>query len=440
LLSVNHIISDPNAKSPEQDEEVSLSELLSNIRSDKELSDLTLRSSDGELIHASRNILAGRSKVFRAMLIGKYSEAGQSEVKVGFEGRILKSIVDYCYTDEIEQFDILAEEPLSLTRAIIQLYLAADYFGLTQLKVKAAKQARRCMHKCLPTACTFFNQALANDAIMEEIKDLALSFIRKSPKAVLMLDPSASCTNEMGVNVLSQSAVSEILQDPYLEEEEVEVILFQALEAWSKASNPEPHEAKRGGNNNSNQSKKRKDAASELSHFIRLKRIKPSDLSTTVASSGLISSDRLFDAFKDHALCRENNMPLVTRRKAVLEWFESGDEEFSPTLCVMDTMLYFEAFQDGQKHAWSICIEAIGVGRCSPGLAIACYSELSDGSQGYKCCVCDFSGRVENRMNHVNRTPSIPSGECGYLHIGTQRSRERVFDCVFEWGRSNDNC
>jgi hypothetical protein len=54
---------------------------------------------------------------------------------------------------------------------------------------------------------------------VEEIKDLTLPFIRKSPEEVLILDPSESCMHEMGVNVLSQSALSKILQDPCLEGE-----------------------------------------------------------------------------------------------------------------------------------------------------------------------------------------------------------------------------
>jgi hypothetical protein len=238
---------------------------------------------------------------------------------------------------------------------------------------------------------------MGNEAI-EEIKDLALSSIRKRPEAAL--DPSNACTNSpVGVNALSQSALSEILRDPRVEGEEV--ILFQALEAWSKASNPEPNEADWGGNN-SNESKKRKDAASELSHFIHLKRIKPSDLSTTVASSGLISSDRLLGAFKEHALCRENNVPLVTTRKAVLGWLATGQAILCQNKCNLNSILSCEPFHDG-LHVWSIGILDVpddDDGRDRSELGIACNSPLqatllsTSNERCPKSFVCDFQGNA----------------------------------------------
>jgi hypothetical protein len=39
------------------------------------------------------------------MLFGKYSEAKNSVLKVEYEGRVLKAVVDYCYTNHAVIFD-----------------------------------------------------------------------------------------------------------------------------------------------------------------------------------------------------------------------------------------------------------------------------------------------------------------------------------------------
>jgi hypothetical protein len=118
---------------PEDD--LDISRVLSKLRTDEELSDLTLEGSDCEQIKTNRCILAVHSKVFQVMLFGNYSEAKSSVVKVEYEGRVLKAIVDYCYTNHAALLD---ETPCddSWARAMVRLAAAADFFGLSLLRKK----------------------------------------------------------------------------------------------------------------------------------------------------------------------------------------------------------------------------------------------------------------------------------------------------------------
>jgi hypothetical protein len=65
--------------------------------------DVELLEADGPKITAYRVILAARSKFFQALFYGDFSEgtspAGNSPVKLEFDGNSLRLIVEYCYTD-----------------------------------------------------------------------------------------------------------------------------------------------------------------------------------------------------------------------------------------------------------------------------------------------------------------------------------------------------
>jgi hypothetical protein len=61
-------------------------------------SDDELQGTDVERIPTRRDLLAARSKVFETMLCGNFAEASKSVVPVGYDGPILRAIVEDCYT------------------------------------------------------------------------------------------------------------------------------------------------------------------------------------------------------------------------------------------------------------------------------------------------------------------------------------------------------
>ena len=62
----------------------SLSKVLSDLRSNDKLSDVTLEGNGGRKLRANRCILAIRSEVFRSMLFGRYAEMKSTIVRVGW--------------------------------------------------------------------------------------------------------------------------------------------------------------------------------------------------------------------------------------------------------------------------------------------------------------------------------------------------------------------
>lgn len=108
---------------------------LRNLYKDQMLSDLEIEGTDGMRISAHRLILASRSPVFKQLLAGDFSEAKSPVVSLGFEGSVLKAVIEYCYTDEFSfAYDGTEKDrEESLVRSAMDLFSAADYFALPKL-------------------------------------------------------------------------------------------------------------------------------------------------------------------------------------------------------------------------------------------------------------------------------------------------------------------
>jgi BTB/POZ domain len=85
-------------RSDHDQDEPSRDGALRSLLTREDLSDVTLRGSDGILVLANRNILARRSSVFFGMLYGPFKEASNPVVDVGYEGKVLQAIVSYMRT------------------------------------------------------------------------------------------------------------------------------------------------------------------------------------------------------------------------------------------------------------------------------------------------------------------------------------------------------
>jgi hypothetical protein len=345
---------------PMEDQEDDISRVLSQLLSDEELSDLTLEGSDGEQIKTNRCILAVRSKVFRAMLFGNYSEAKRSVIKVEYKGRVLKAVVDYCYTDHADLFDEISCDD-SWARAMVQLAAAADFFGLSLLRKKVLDQSEPKMEEKPGLACSFFDEA---EAIGDtDHSQMALNCIRIKGKNALL-------TPSNGILSLRPAALSKILQDSQLDMDEL--TRFRALQEWSDAKNTVDtvQDGKEDGSV-PHCSKKRKDVASGLTEHIQLERIKPSDLSDIVIPSGLAAQDQLLEAFQAQALLLEKKKTLISTNRLAC-WKNSTSSSYTNKNhdAGVTVQLNCEPMTSG-IHRWRIKITMlpegfeVGVGVCA---------------------------------------------------------------------------
>jgi hypothetical protein len=295
----------------------------------EDLSDVTLRGSDGTLVIANRCILASRSSVFYGMLYGPFKEASNTVVNVGYAGTIIQAIVNYIYTNKLstsptisrnfqhEKEDTSNEGKMKLVHFLVALMDASEFFALSTLRRMIELSAKKQMLRKNKLAI-FFMAACAPDCDTTQcLRDTALGLVKIKPD--ILFDGLKSV-----VALIHPSYVEEILKQERLTMNEYSC--FRILQAWATAE----VESSDHDNNNNNVSMNasteatndwptnRKRVASEMIRHIHLENISPMDLSTVVASSGLVSAEQLCVAYKTQALRYEK---ADGRMRTVYEYF-----------------------------------------------------------------------------------------------------------------------
>ena len=97
-----------------------------NIREDKILQDFNVLSKDGQKFPCHRIFLASQSPVMMAMMTHDMKETQESEVKLDYNGEIVKHFVEYFYTGTVPQ-RVLQEN----LESFLQL---SESYDLTRLK------------------------------------------------------------------------------------------------------------------------------------------------------------------------------------------------------------------------------------------------------------------------------------------------------------------
>ncbi|CAB9508776.1 expressed unknown protein [Seminavis robusta] len=264
------------------DTEISRDQMLSGFLNDEALNDVKLKGTDGVVVMANRFLLSARSQVFRGMLLGKFQEASSPVVDIGFQGGILRAIVEYILTDSAQMLDCKKRKSregnsfdFPFVQSLVSLAEAASYFELFDLAKLAVKKfdvvwtESPCSSFAVLQACK-----TAGPSIPESLVEKAMEIVRSSP--------AESITKEH-VHCLSSEVLEEILSDKKMEVTEYQ--LFQILNLWSQDSGDE-----------------RKLAAAELSKHVCLAEIDPETLSTAVTASGLVTSEQLLETYKQQAL------------------------------------------------------------------------------------------------------------------------------------------
>jgi hypothetical protein len=313
--------------SPELDpSEITHQQAMRNLLMDEDLSDLSLIAIDGEVVRSSRCILASRSKVFRGMLYGDFSEATSSSITLGYKREILKALVEYIYTDDCELFH---ECNVELARLVVRLADAANYFDLPGLSQKAKGLACYMMRGQPSLACVFLAECNVVGDVTSGIEGKARQTIRLNAYALL----SPGKTQGQAILSLSPTLLETIIRDQKIEADEY--TMFRILDAWSNATDDEmSHNNRKSGETldmgterreAARQTTERREAARQMTNHLRLDHIAPHDLSTTVTSSGLVTSEQLLEAYKLQALDaqREHNKSFNRKRCAPVGAFSN---------------------------------------------------------------------------------------------------------------------
>lgn len=135
-LGLERNASEPEKLSPEEDRSL-VADLHSHLQ-DADISDVTLVGTDGETVLAVRSILAMRSHYFKTLFFSSFQESSTNmeRVQLAYSSKVMKAVVEYCYTDEIKTaFEHLNFEETA--RSMVGLVAAGNYFQLKGLESRA---------------------------------------------------------------------------------------------------------------------------------------------------------------------------------------------------------------------------------------------------------------------------------------------------------------
>jgi hypothetical protein len=305
-----------------QTAEISRTDAMRSLLTNHELSDLTLRGTDGALVIANRCLLASRSPVFCSMLFGPFAEASKTTVDLGYDGVILQAIVEYIYMDHIPELEAKTEEEedgddeadddeaekstrrqcdRELVRFLVTLVDAAEYFALPELRRKAEASVEAHMERSHLVAILVL-AACAPDCA-QVLRQRALDLVKTNPKLLLKGDTSS-------VALIHPCHVEEILKDDRLPMDELSC--FRIVESWANAEHSNDDNNKNQHDSSSTDDEERSDwrqhrkrIAAQMTSHIDLARIPASELSTTVTCSRLVSLEQLCNAYMAQALRSE---------------------------------------------------------------------------------------------------------------------------------------
>eukprot|EP00562_Extubocellulus_spinifer_P008705 CAMPEP_0178507160 /NCGR_PEP_ID=MMETSP0696-20121128/20072_1 /TAXON_ID=265572 /ORGANISM="Extubocellulus spinifer, Strain CCMP396" /LENGTH=462 /DNA_ID=CAMNT_0020136631 /DNA_START=35 /DNA_END=1423 /DNA_ORIENTATION=- len=297
-------------------------DLLSRLRNDPHLCDVTLVGSDGGRVQATRAILVMRSRVFERMLMGDFKEGGCDEIEMAYSSVVVGYVVEYCYSDEVQGFgyfirtkeknvkryfirtkeknvkrnfirtkeeNVKREEGIKMIRSMVTVVAAADFFELKglysyvedMLKELIARSPWQGNRKCF-NACVIWDESLKCASLMT-LQARALRKIEQNPRRQLL---SGKCHDGLiGVAMLSPESLVRLLEDDSLLVHAE--TLFHAIMVWSKV---EDHDI---------QKEERMEVARKCASTIELRFIPAEVILHVVSESGLIDPAKQIEVLKE---------------------------------------------------------------------------------------------------------------------------------------------
>jgi BTB/POZ domain len=286
--------------------EISREECFSSFLTDEELTNVSLIGNDGVIVRANRHLLSARSVVFRKML-KSYSKGVQRVViPLDYKGSVLKAVVEYVATDYAEMLrtatEVESTGQVDLAHNLVSLIGAATSFSLPVLSEKAYSLVGYLLWK-QPAICLALLEACnqRGPSIPHQLKYMVMYNIQT-------LDTTWA-------SILSASTLEEILKDRTIVADEYS--LFELVQKWAEAVDQQPGRLPLYGDS-------KLFASSLVKNYIRLDWIDPELLSTSVASSGLVSDELLSEAFSLQAIAQEKCKAESPPWQHVLDWLIDG--------------------------------------------------------------------------------------------------------------------
>nr|XP_025876426.1 LOW QUALITY PROTEIN: BTB/POZ and MATH domain-containing protein 2 [Oryza sativa Japonica Group] len=139
----------------------------------------------GELIAGHRCVLAARSSVFKAQILGETNDGSQKPTQADMEPQVFKSLLTFIYTDSLPELED-EEETDGGDEMWSPLLVAADRYDLQRLKLICAKK----LCERIDASTVADNLGLAEKQHCRLLKEACLEFL-KAPanlKVVLASD------------------------------------------------------------------------------------------------------------------------------------------------------------------------------------------------------------------------------------------------------------
>lgn len=225
--------------------------------------DVTLISSEGQRVPAVRALLGVRSTYFRSRFFTSYSDQTLSEIHVPHTAPILREVLTFAYTDESHLLQ-KAEDAVKSGRNrkrkpgdafadhvrakdlvnLVELIVAADYFQMNTLSIRAAQALAELVTAQPKFACLILEAAsrqpavaLLTDIVVGQVNKV----LRRAPHECLLVEDFRRAAKrpkgegrrtyvDSGVLMLGESTLRDILKDEDLFTSET--YLFQVLYYW----------------------------------------------------------------------------------------------------------------------------------------------------------------------------------------------------------------
>lgn len=319
-------------KGEETRQEPCIEQAAKNLLLDEDISDISLTCTDGKVVRANRAFLAARSVVFRKMLYGNFAEADQETIRVGYTGDVIQAVVEHICTNESKKLSEIAKDatPVVLSsETLVSIASAALFFFLPALYGKSSNLSVKLMEEYRGFACHVLELCRAMGLTFDDSNDfshLALKKARENPSVLL---------DETVLPHISHDTLAEILQGDQINANEL--TLFNIIKKWCECGGDTGENGNDGGSGDelSHPHKTRQHQASNLTSYIRLENIDPSELASVVVPSGLVSQEQLSEAYKAQAsvaVCRGKF--ACVRGK---HWWEDSTDVWTPGYNCVET-------------------------------------------------------------------------------------------------------
>jgi BTB/POZ domain len=344
--------------------EISWNEAMERLLSDSRIADVELEGEDGVRLPGCKALLAARSEVMERLFFGTFLESSESVVKLGYPGSVLKALVRYCYTDDVDLKNLDGSNTNKVTTLTIQIKTSSQC-SATAISTSCSSEKAFIHHLLLlADAANYFELSQLRDRIvliakvlLDENPEFSFCFLEES-KCVGCHEILQEASHTIQLNLqhlltvsrdsirdLSPLSLMEVLQATHSSCEER--LLFQLLEVWVSSSEDDSYPDRC------------RIARDQLSSNLRLDLIPASILEKQVASVNWINERDIFMAYREQAKQAEQKMELLNKRSA-RRWKGSKTTlfQYDPSDHETVEFLASERLSSG-VYSWKLVIESL---------------------------------------------------------------------------------